>query len=131
MLLACLAFLVMRVGGAHLHQCFDGSEPENAVHFADAGLHHAPTADTPTALGVHGDGGGEHHDDVDTRVAADPLVKLSLLDPTAAACLLLAFTLLVLPRLKTPRLVSRAIRLPARPLHLRPPLRGPPSLSFA
>lgn len=37
MLVACLAFLVMRIGGAHLHHCFDGSEPENAVHFADAG----------------------------------------------------------------------------------------------
>lgn len=109
MLLACLAFLVMRLGGAHLHHCFDGSEPGNAVHFAD---------------------GAPHHDDLDTGVASDPLGKLSPPEPTALIGLLLA--ILLLPRLSTPRPPTAAEqRRPTRPPHLRPPLRGPPLFSFA
>ncbi|WP_439638795.1 hypothetical protein [Nevskia sp.] len=101
MLLACLAFLVMRLGGAHLHHCFDGSEPGNAVHFADAGLHHSAAGDRMADASGHGADGAPHHDDLDTGVASDPLGKLSPPEPTALIGLLLA--VMLLPRLSTPR----------------------------
>lgn len=130
MLLACLAFLVMRLGGAHLHHCFDGSEPGNAVHFADAGLHHSAAGDRMADASGHGADGAPHHDDLDTGVASDPLGKLSPPEPTALIGLLLA--VMLLPRLSTPRPPTAAEqRRPTRPPHLRPPLRGPPLFSFA
>ena len=42
--LLCIMILVMRVGGAHLHLCMDGSEPPVSVHVsADAGLERGST----------------------------------------------------------------------------------------
>jgi hypothetical protein len=54
--LLCGVLLLTRLGGTHLHLCFDGSEPPISLHVADAGDHHpgesAPHADQDVALGA-------------------------------------------------------------------------------
>lgn len=124
LLFACFAFLVMRIDGAHLHRCFDGAEPPNDVHFADFGLHHleSPAGQYP---------GGTGHEDIDSDVTSDAVSKLASVDLPVLAGFLFAIALL-LPRGR--HLVPRpptASRLFRSPLHLRPPLRGPPRFSFA
>ncbi|WP_293373708.1 hypothetical protein [Nevskia sp.] len=127
----CIALLALRFGGAHLHLCFDGSEAPSALHFADAGLHHADAGQG------HADkrslsGDGAHHDDVEVSIASDAIAKLSSsLDvPTLAVLLIAALLLFCQGRTPAPSVPSR-LRLPRSPLHLRPPLRGPPRHSFA
>lgn len=111
--LLCVALLLGRVNGAHLHLCLDGSEPPASLHLSETGHdadHHNDTA----------------HDDVDVTLpgdAASKPAKLSLDLPL----LVLALLLLRLPRTAAPRLRNRGR--PAHttdPLLLRPPLRGPP-----
>lgn len=48
--LLCIVFLAVRIGGAHLHLCFDGEEPPFSVHAGEStnhdehdGIHHADT----------------------------------------------------------------------------------------
>lgn len=38
--LLCLALIMVRVGGAHLHLCFDGTEPPASYHAFDDSVHH-------------------------------------------------------------------------------------------
>lgn len=128
LVLACLAFMLMRVGDAHLHRCLDGAESASAVHLVDAGIHHAE-AGADTQAEMHGD--APHHDDVDTELSADVILKSSLLDLPVLAGVLFALALLFQgfrapcpPRLPTPALAGA-------PSFLRPPLRGPPRFSFA
>lgn len=124
LLFACLAFLVMQVGGAHLHRCFDGSEPPNEIHFADFDLHssNATVGHSPDSSG---------HDDVDTDLTADAVSKLTSVDlPVLAGFLFVVVLLLPWGRHPVPR-PRTAPRLVRAPLHLRPPLRGPPGFSFA
>lgn len=114
LLLAVL--LSARVGGAHLHMCFDGSEPPASLHFSDAGHHDDHHAE-------------EAHDDVDVSVmaeAAAKLGKLSLDLPLLVAAALIIFSLWLSaqrPLLPYPR--PWAV---SDPCFLRPPLRGPPRL---
>ena len=114
----CLALVMLRVGGVHLHLCLDGSEPPVSYHVADSGVHH---------LGDHD--AGESHQDRDMALVDDLLLK----KPAKAQDSLLflfAFALLLflLSRSAEPRPSSGA-----PPRHrpafswLRPPLRGPPS----
>ncbi|WP_295680976.1 hypothetical protein [uncultured Nevskia sp.] len=125
LVLACIAVLVMRLGGVHQHLCFDGSEAPSALHFVDGGLHHVETA------------GGDlisddvHHHDVEVSAADDGVTKLPSLDLPVLALLIAVSLLLPLGRRIGLRPARPVIRLAQAPLHLRPPLRGPPRFSFA
>lgn len=112
-LVACIAFLSLRLVGDHLHFCFDGSEPLVSVHGDDGDIHH-------TDLGLDAP-----HEDVNVDLmsavfkgSSDLLVPLALLG---------ALLLLVLPRLRQSRVAFPSLLIPdSRFHHLRPPLRGPP-----
>jgi hypothetical protein len=110
----CVAVIVLRVGGTHLHLCFDGDEPPVSLHIADSGIHHA---DEPA-----GD-----HSDREITPGADALVKKSSDAVDALTLALLGAVLLFvvacgrvpLPDFRSP------LPAPSRS-RLRPPLRGPP-----
>ncbi len=110
--------LVVRVGGAHLHLCFDGGEPPASLHLMDHGLHHgAPGMDAG-------------HQDADMAVAGEVLVKLAELDldlPVLLLAALLVWSVLQAPRQPVPGYRNPFAFYAARTL--RPPLRGPPLLT--
>ncbi len=110
----CIAVIVLRVGGTHLHLCFDGDEPPVSLHVADSGIHHL---DEPA-----GD-----HSDREVTPGADALVKKSSNSFDGLALALLCALLLFMATRGQPVSTSRRVPvlLPFRP-HLRPPLRGPP-----
>lgn len=114
LLLLCIFMVTMRVGGAHLHLCFDGSEPPTTLHMAnDIGFHHP---------------NDRSHSDVDVSVADDTLVKkadLSFDSPTLIAALFLVASFLPFVAASRPRFDS-FLPVFAHRAHLRPLLRGPP-----
>lgn len=111
--LVCAALLFARLGGAHLHLCFDGSEPPASLHVTDSG-HHADHHD------------GATHDDRDVWLLGDALTQPGKLGMDLP--LLLAAVWLVM------LLFTRLRLVPAAPLRVadspprfcRPLLRGPP-----
>lgn len=111
--LVCVALLFVRLGGAHMHLCFDGSVPPASLHVTDSG-HHADHHD------------GAAHDDRDVWLIGDALTqsgKLGMDLPLLLASVWLMALLFARPRLvpADPPPVS------GRRLHfLRPLLRGPP-----
>jgi hypothetical protein len=119
--LLCIAVLILRVGGAHLHLCFDGSEPPMSMHLGDSGVHHADETTDYASV-------ADEHADRDVLIGADALVKKpsgSFEIPLLAVLFgLLLFYVVrrrdVLPDFSPPAQLS-----PVR-AHLRPPLRGPP-----
>lgn len=125
LVLACIAMLVMRLGGVHQHLCFDGSEAPSALHFVDAGLHHV---DTDSGSLVSDD---VHHHDVEVSAADDGVTQLPSLDLPVLALLIAVVLLLPLGRRNGLRPARAVTRLAQPPLHLRPPSRGPPRFSFA
>jgi len=114
----------MRVGGAHLHLCFDGSEPPATLHLEnDGGVHHSHEGQGAMAE--------VEHQDMDVALADDVLVKKSGLDFDFLALIAAAvFLLYSLPQLLC-RLSGIELLVPvaAHRAHLRPPLRGPPSFA--
>src|SRR5689334_14340036 len=68
----CILVVAMRTAGAHLHLCFDGSEPPASVHFDGDGLAHHDDE--------HANAPAEQHSDVDISLIADALVKLGTVD---------------------------------------------------
>ncbi len=113
--LLCIAVLVGRVGGAHLHLCLDGSEAFGDLHLFELGQHHDQ---------AHSD---QPHNDVDV-VLLDDLIAKSKSQwqlPVALLAAAVLFGLLRMPRGLLVSWVSRPI-LPPPPLFLRPPLCGPP-----
>jgi hypothetical protein len=116
--LLCVALLMVRVGGAHLHLCFDGGEPPASVHLFDNDQHHAD------------DGLSAVHHDQDVSLIGDVIAKFSKLHadlPVLVIATLLFWALLRVPREPAPgyrqSFFSSVSRL------LRPPLRGPPLLT--
>jgi hypothetical protein len=114
-LLTLLAFVFARLAGAHLHLCFDGSEPPLSVHMADSGEigHHAGATQT--------------HEDVDVDPIDDVVAKSAVkIDPTLLAFLLAGVALLLTLDRAVPR-TSRKIPAPyTPPRYIRPLLRAPP-----
>lgn len=110
-----LAVFATQASGAHLHLCFDGQEPPTTVHFADASVH-------PD----HGD--NEQHADKDLNPLVGLFKKSGTSDADLAlpACVVGSVLLLPPPR-STPPAAYRLPIVAGRPLHLRPPLRGPPA----
>lgn len=115
LLLVCMALLITRVAGNHLHLCFDGSEPPVSFHTIDAAEHH-----------------GEEefeHADKDISLPEMTLAKLVsfLLDFALLAAVVIGLLALVTPQRIRPELLIRDLEHAI--LHfLRPPLRGPPQL---
>ncbi len=114
LVLALLAFAFGRLTGAHLHLCFDGTEPPLTLHTADSAHvdHHADES---------------HHEDMDVEPIGDLLAKsaqLVMFAVFAAAILLLA---LLAPPWRLETIGRESLRLPLPPPRfLRPPLRAPP-----
>ena len=113
----CLALLMLRVGGVHLHLCFDGSEPPVSYHLGDSGVHHIDEHDA-----------GESHSDRDLQIANDLAVKKPNQGQDATLALLtLTLLLFLLSPVRSPRPARRDDPAPVPSFSwLRPPLRGPP-----
>lgn len=116
--LFCVLLLGVRAEGAHLHLCFDGSEPPVSFHAFDVGLHHdEPEASTP-------------HQDADVDVAGEIVARLLTPDLDFPPVLLAALIgLFLLPPQRLPARLPRPSGAVAAASFLRPPLRGPPALS--
>lgn len=115
LLRVCVALLITRVAGNHLHLCFDGSEPPVSFHTMDMPDH-------------HGDEEFEH-DDKDIGLPQMTLAKLVsfLLDFAVVGALLTGLLELVTQQRIRPEFLVRDLEHAI--LHfLRPPLRGPPEL---
>lgn len=117
LLLLCVTLLGTRIGGMHLHLCFDGQEPPASLHMLDLDVQHeAPGIDAP-------------HQDADLVLGENGLVKFvkSMVElPVLLLALLLVWRAPAV-RLHRPR---RTLDVPA-PLSsfsLRPPSCGPPVL---
>ena len=114
----CLALVILRVGGIHLHFCLDGSEPPVSYHVGDSGVHHLDEHDA-----------GESHSDRDMALADDVLLKKSAKTQDS---LLFLFALALLLYLVSRSSEARPAAGPPRRIRhafswLRPPLRGPPT----
>jgi hypothetical protein len=115
-LILCSILLLLRIGGVHLHFCFDGQEPPASLHVLDGGSEHM------------GDGAGSlpHQDGNLDEASASILKSLA-----AVGDLPLLILAVLVPWLRASR---PACPLPARrappprrsPSILLPPLRGPP-----
>ncbi|MGK2942352.1 MAG: hypothetical protein ACSLFJ_11840 [Immundisolibacter sp.] len=111
--LVCVALLFVRLGGAHMHLCFDGGEPPASLHVTDAS-HHAEHHD------------GQDHVDRDVSLLGDALTKFgksSLDQPLLLAAFWLVVLLLARLRIR-PAEPPRVAIYPPR--FCRPPPRGPP-----
>jgi len=112
-LIACVAFLSLRLVGDHLHFCFDGREPIVSLHGDDGDVHHAEA------------GIVSPHQDVDVDLMSAVLKGAS--DVLVPLVLVGALFLLIVPLLQVRRIEFASVLLPdSRFQHLRPPLRGPP-----
>lgn len=113
--LFCVAILVTRVSGAHLHLCFDGSEPPQSVQLS------GPSSDDEKS-----EAGNTRHD-LDVRFVDEAPGKK--LDGGLQHPLLLSIALMLfMPRSGGISITSdRALPRAAIPTFwLRPPLRAPP-----
>ncbi len=117
LVVACLALLGARLGGAHLHRCLDGNDPPASVHFADAGHHH----DAHHAGETHQDVDVSLIDDVPTKLGKDDIDLDGWMLPLAVLCWVVLSIILRRVRLHDPPLLDRSST-----GYLRPPLRGPP-----
>jgi len=110
----CVVVLLPRLGGPHLHFCLDGSGPAIALHSSGA-------VDDEAILGTD-----DTHEDQTVDVTSPVVAKVW---PPGFDAVLFLIVLLVLGvfrhALRLPRF--RSAPLPALPLFLRPPLRGPPA----
>jgi len=118
--IVCVAMVVLRVGGLHVHMCFDGSEPPMSFHVEDSGVHHLDEA-----------GAGEAHEDREMALAPDVAVKKPFGDFDLSV--LAAFSALLLFFISRPRELlpfsPLTVRIRSSRARLRPPLRGPPRLA--
>jgi hypothetical protein len=115
--LLCITVLVLRVGGAHLHLCLDGSEPPVSVHLTDdAGLN------DPHA------GVGQAHHDQDVSLSGEVLAKkldAALQLPVLLAALVVLFVVPLVLVTIVPRDRTSLVH-PIPIFRIRPPLRAPP-----
>ena len=118
MMLAVLAVFAVPVNGAHLHLCFDGSEPSASVHYEDG---------VQTHHGAPGE--AAEHNDADIPLPGSVIVKLVKAGLDLLPVLLAAVVILW----GWPRTLLHCLPVPPReppfigaPLFLKPPLRGPP-----
>ncbi|WP_428310016.1 hypothetical protein [Hydrocarboniphaga sp.] len=116
--LMCLALVIARVSGAHLHMCFDGNEPPVTFHLTDQGPHH------------DGADAKAHHQDAEASATGEAVAKSG--KSFFKLPLFLLAALLLWAALPLVRRFGFALSASARPIalpYLRPPLRGPPLLA--
>ena len=113
---AIFALLMLRIGGTHLHLCFDGAESGVSLHQVDAGHHLEPAQNAD-----HDD-----HDDRDITLADQMLSKLgkNFGDQPLPTLLLMIAVAVFLPN----RRIAGSAPPPtaASPPFSPPPLRAPP-----
>lgn len=110
--LFCVVLLAVRIGGAHLHLCFDGMEPPLAVHAGEQ-------------IG-HDDHHGPQHSDADLNLLDSGIAK-TFVQVLSAPALLAAIAILVLHIVvrRTPALAYHPPFLRLIPLRFSAP-RAPP-----
>ena len=111
----CIAILVTRMSGAHLHFCFDGSEPAQSVQLTEIVTDDAD------------DGVRKPRHDLDVSLTGEALGKK--LDNSFELPALLAVVLILLVTVDVSRALTgreRAAPTHPIPLVLLPPSRGPP-----
>jgi len=115
LMLLCVALLLMR-SGAHLHLCFDGSEPPVAVHVDDYGQHHTDV------------GADAVHQDADVLLAGSAMTRSGNTAVDIVPVFLVVALLLWIFSQTFNRfgLVSRRVVVHLLPKYSSPPLRGPP-----
>ena len=110
---AIFALLILRIGGTHLHLCFDGAESGVSLHQVDAGHHLEPAQNAD-------------HDDRDITLADQMLSKLgkNFGDQPLPTLLLMIAVAVFLPN----RRIAGSAPPPtaASPPFSQPPLRAPP-----
>jgi hypothetical protein len=117
-----IAVMAMPVSAAHLHLCFDGSEPPATLHSVEDGVHHSG--------GLHDQAAGADivHHDVDVSLASSALAKKLDVSYELPGLIAAAFVVLRMPLSEAA--VSppdrAATLIPAPQLRLLPPLRAPP-----
>ncbi|MBL6752614.1 MAG: hypothetical protein ISP90_19035 [Nevskia sp.] len=113
--LLCVAFLLGRVDGAHLHLCFDGAEPPASLRFVDS----EPRQSDPGMSAVFVD--------VDIALAGEALAKQSI-SSFDLPLVLTAIALMGLAWATSPQSTTalKRIPLPGAWPRVRPPLRAPP-----
>lgn len=79
--LFCIVILAVRIGGAHLHLCFDGSEQPVSVHVGE--------------LVAHDEHDGIHHTDKDLNLVDSGVAK-TLIQVLSAPALIAAIIVLCL-----------------------------------
>lgn len=110
-----VAFTVTRLSDAHLHLCFDGSEPPAAVHMADGAVHDDAH---------HRE---SRHIDQDVSLYDTLLAKKDDSSADLAAVSTRPLLLLYVPVLLAERARSAlSLAIPPPPFRSRPPPRGPP-----
>lgn len=110
--------VALRVSGAHVHYCLDGSEPPVSLHVS-RDLGHHPIGDDQLDI---------KHADIDVRLITAALVKKSD-EGSGASALLAVFVGLPFLRLQPKQFFTAfdfLSPLRARLLYACPPLRGPP-----
>ena len=115
-LLVCLASLLVRIGGVHLHFCMDGTEPPVGIHLNLA-----------EPLSLHDDI-AQYHSDWDSVFVADATAPS--VEKSTALTLLVVLSVLLLSQpqgagIRLPLLRLSPVGLP-KPRRLRPPVRAPP-----
>ena len=114
--LLCVAILVTRLSGAHLHLCFDGSEPPESVQL------------TAIASDESQDEARKPRHDLDVSLIGEALAKK--LDSSLELPMLLpaAIVLFRLQAVGGPMIARHRIVpfIPIPAFRLRPPLRAPP-----
>jgi hypothetical protein len=126
---ALVAFVVARLTGAHLHMCFDGSEPLAQLHVSDtAGVdHHTDELDPHHIASVdHHAIATQTHEDLDVDMLDSMLAKNAKLDMPAIVLDAWSLTLIYVAAVRQP-LPTNVAQPPLRPpRYLRPLLRAPP-----
>jgi hypothetical protein len=106
--------ILVRMGDAHVHLCFDGQEPPRALHIADD-------------RGSHTHEGEPDHVCADVSAMDAALAKKSAASDDALPIRLTAAAWLLLPpevRIEAPPVIQNP--LPPQPFLSLPPSRGPP-----
>lgn len=110
-----IAFMAMRMSGAHVHLCGDGQEAAASVHFIDSSPHHPEEEDAAD------------HQDRDLKLSDAAIFKKNDTGGDLMPLVLALILLLVLPRIRALIPPASAVLLPLSPrLYFTPPLRGPP-----
>jgi hypothetical protein len=115
-LILCSILLLLRIGGVHLHLCFDGQEPPATLHLLDGGSEHMLDDADPLP---HKDG---NLDEASASIVKSLLATFDL--PLLLLTVLVAWLRASQPAFPAPQRGDRPLR--RSPSFLLPPLRGPP-----